>query len=51
MQAFSLADIFTPAGLAVLGQVIMIDLTLAGDNVAVLGTLAAGFRPISASAC
>lgn len=38
----SLADVFTPAGLAVLGQVIMIDLTLAGDNVVVLGTLAAG---------
>jgi YjbE family integral membrane protein len=38
----SLADAFTPAGLAVLGQVVMIDLTLAGDNVVVLGTLAAG---------
>lgn len=39
------ADAFTPAGLAVLGQVIMIDLTLAGDNVVVLGTLAAGLPP------
>lgn len=42
MPAFSLADIFTPAGLAALGQVILIDLMLAGDNVVVLGTLAAG---------
>ncbi|MDB5678207.1 YjbE family putative metal transport protein [Sphingomonas bacterium] len=42
---FDFADIFTPAGLAVLGQVILIDLTLAGDNVIVLGTLAAGFPP------
>ena len=41
----SFADILTPAGLAVLGQVIMIDLTLAGDNVVVLGTLAAGLPP------
>lgn len=39
---FNIADVFTPAGLAVLGQVVMIDLTLAGDNVVVLGTLAAG---------
>lgn len=36
------ADVFTPAGLAALAQVIMIDLMLAGDNVVVLGTLAAG---------
>lgn len=42
---FDFADIFTTAGLAVLGQVILIDLTLAGDNVVVLGTLAAGFPP------
>ena len=42
---FDFSDIFTPAGLAVLGQVILIDLTLAGDNVVVLGTLAAGFPP------
>lgn len=45
MPVIDIADIFTPAGLAVLGQVIMIDLTLAGDNVVVLGTLAAGFAP------
>jgi YjbE family integral membrane protein len=36
------ADVFTAAGLATLGQVIMIDLMLAGDNVLVLGALAAG---------
>lgn len=38
----NLADVFTAAGLATLGQVIMIDLMLAGDNVMVLGALAAG---------
>ena len=42
MPVFSLADAFSPAGLAALGQVIAIDLMLAGDNVVVLGTLAAG---------
>ncbi|WP_375396722.1 YjbE family putative metal transport protein [uncultured Sphingomonas sp.] len=36
------SDVFTAAGLAALGQVIMIDLMLAGDNIVVLGTLAAG---------
>ncbi len=35
-------DVLTPAGLAAFGQVILIDLMLAGDNVMVLGTLAAG---------
>ena len=39
---FSFADVVTPGGLAALGQVIMIDLMLAGDNVVILGTLAAG---------
>ena len=42
MPAFSLDDIVTPGGLAALGQVILIDLMLAGDNVVILGTLAAG---------
>ena len=41
----SISDAFTPAGLAALGQVIMIDLMLAGDNVVVLGTLASGLPP------
>ena len=45
MSVFSLADAFSPAGLAALGQVIAIDLMLAGDNVVVLGTLAAGLPP------
>lgn len=39
------ADVLTPSGLAALGQVIMIDLMLAGDNVVILGTLAAGLPP------
>ena len=42
---FNIADVFTAAGLATLGQVIMIDLMLAGDNVMVLGALAAGLPP------
>lgn len=42
MPVFSIADVFTPAGLTALGTVIMIDLMLAGDNVVVLGTVTAG---------
>ncbi|MBN8809048.1 MAG: YjbE family putative metal transport protein [Sphingomonas sp.] len=42
MADFSFADVFTAGGLAALGQVILIDLTLASDNVLVLGTLASG---------
>jgi YjbE family integral membrane protein len=42
MPTLSIADVFTSAGLTTLAQVIMIDLMLAGDNVVVLGTLAAG---------
>jgi YjbE family integral membrane protein len=45
MPDFSIADVFSAAGLATLAQVIMIDLMLAGDNVVVLGTLAAGLPP------
>jgi YjbE family integral membrane protein len=45
MPTFDIADVFTAAGLAALGQVIMIDLMLAGDNVVVLGTLASGLPP------
>lgn len=45
MPPLSLADAFSPAGLAALGQVLMIDLMLAGDNVVILGTLAAGLPP------
>lgn len=36
------ADVLTPAGLATLGQVILIDLIFSGDNAMVIGTLAAG---------
>ncbi len=45
MGPINLADIATPSGLAALGQVIMIDLMLAGDNIVILGTLAAGLPP------
>ena len=45
MPDLSFADVFTTAGLATLGQVILIDLMLAGDNVVVLGTLASGLPP------
>lgn len=45
MPHLSIADAFSAAGLATLVQVIMIDLMLAGDNVVVLGTLAAGLPP------
>ena len=36
------ADVFTAAGMATLLQVILIDLTMAGDNVVIMGTLASG---------
>ena len=39
---FNFAEIFTPVGLLVLGQVILIDLTMAGDNVVIIGTLTSG---------
>src|ERR1700712_2253523 len=39
---FDFADIFTAAGLVALGQVILIDLTMAGDNVVIIGTLTSG---------
>jgi YjbE family integral membrane protein len=39
---FDFADIFTAAGLVTLGQVVLIDLTMAGDNVVIMGTLTAG---------
>jgi YjbE family integral membrane protein len=39
---FDFADIFTAAGLMTLGQVILIDLTMAGDNVVIIGTLTSG---------
>ena len=39
---FNFAAIFTPAGLAGLGQRIVGDLTMAGDNVVIMGSLASG---------
>ena len=42
---FDLADVFTTAGLATLGQVIVIDLIFSSDNAMVLGTLSAGLPP------
>lgn len=38
----SLADVFTSGGLAALASVILIDLTMAGDNVIIMGTIASG---------
>ncbi len=42
MNGFSISDVFTAAGLAALGQVILIDLIFSGDNAMVLGKLSAG---------
>jgi YjbE family integral membrane protein len=39
---FNFAAIATPGGLASLGQIILGDLTMAGDNVVVMGSLASG---------
>ena len=36
------ASIFTPSGLGMLLQIILADLTMAGDNVVIMGTLASG---------
>ena len=38
-------EIFTGPGLFALGQVILIDLVLAGDNAVVIGLAAAGLEP------
>src|SRR6187551_709752 len=42
LSAFSFSSIFTAAGAAKLGQIIVGDLTMAGDNVVIMGSLAAG---------
>ena len=39
---FNFSSIFTSAGLANLGQIIIGDLTMAGDNVVIMGSLASG---------
>lgn len=45
MPNLDIADAFTPAGLTVLLSVILIDLTMAGDNVVIMGTIAGGLPP------
>ena len=39
---FNFSAIFTPTGMASLGQIIVGDLTMAGDNVVIMGSLASG---------
>lgn len=39
---FDFSAVFKPSGLASLGQIILGDLTMAGDNVVVMGSLASG---------
>ncbi len=39
------ASIFTAGGLAMLVQIVLADLTMAGDNVVIMGTLASGLPP------
>ena len=41
-EGFDFGAIFTAAGLAKLGQIILGDLTMAGDNVVIMGSLASG---------
>src|SRR6476661_2084304 len=45
LEGFDFGAIFTAAGLTKLGQIIVGDLTLAGDNVVIMGSLAAGLPP------
>jgi len=42
VASFSFSSIFTAGGLAKLGQIIVGDLTMAGDNVVIMGSLASG---------
>lgn len=42
VSGFSFSSIFTAGGLAKLGQIIVGDLTMAGDNVVIMGSLASG---------
>ena len=39
---FDFAAVFTASGLVMLGQIILADLTMAGDNVLIMGTIASG---------
>jgi YjbE family integral membrane protein len=45
IAGFSFSGIFTAAGMAKLGQIIVGDLTMAGDNVVIMGSLASGLPP------
>jgi YjbE family integral membrane protein len=45
LQGFDFGAIFTAAGLAKLGQIVIGDLTMAGDNVVIMGALASGLPP------
>ena len=45
LQSLDFGAIFTAAGLAKLGQIIIGDLTMAGDNVVIMGSLASGLPP------
>src|SRR5690349_8952879 len=45
LEGFDFGAIFTAAGLAKLGQIIIGDLTMAGDNVVIMGSLPAGLTP------
>jgi YjbE family integral membrane protein len=42
LSGLSFSSILTPAGLTNLGQIILGDLTMAGDNVVIMGSLASG---------
>jgi len=42
VTGFSFSSIFTATGMAKLGQIIVGDLTMAGDNVVIMGALASG---------
>jgi YjbE family integral membrane protein len=42
ISGFSFSSIFTAAGAAKLGQIVVGDLTMAGDNVVIMGSLASG---------
>lgn len=42
LSGFSFSSIFTASGMAQLGQIVVGDLTMAGDNVVIMGSLASG---------
>ena len=42
IPTLNFASALTPTGLASLGQIILGDLTMAGDNVVIMGTIASG---------